>query len=239
MNFDELGARIIVTFGDGEVFLTESFLFGVIVAIVIAVFGIWLGSNLKTVPKGKQIISELIVGWIYKFTKDNVGTGNEGYAPYVGTVFAFCMCGSMLGLFGFRPITADVNVTFALSILTFLLIQFSEVKKFGLFGKIRHMCEPYPFMLPLKILEDVTLPISLGFRLFGNILGGLIVIDLWLNFMTYLSTYFSEVPFLRAVLVLPLSGFFDIFEPIIQTFIFTLLTMIFLGIGINVSKKDS
>jgi F-type H+-transporting ATPase subunit a len=145
----------------------------------------------------------------------------------------------MLGLFGLRPITADVNVTFALSILTFLLIQGSEIKKFGIIGKVKHMCEPYPFMLPLKMLEEVTLPVSLGFRLFGNILGGLIVVELWLNFMTYLSNYMSAVPFLRAVLVLPLNGFFDIFEPIIQTFIFTLLTMIFLGIGINVSKKDS
>lgn len=239
MNVNDLGARIIITFGDGKVFLSESILLGVIVAVVVAVLGIWLGSNLKTVPKGKQVFTELIVGWIYKFTNNNVGKGNECYAPYVGTIFAFCLFGSMLGLVGLRPITADVNVTFALSILTFLIIQGSEIKKFGIIGKVKHMCDPYPFMFPLKIIEEVTLPVSLGFRLFGNILGGMIVVDLWLNFMTYLSDYMSSVPFLRAVLVLPLNGFFDIFEPIIQTFIFTLLTMTFLGIGINVSKKDN
>ena len=64
MNFDELGARIIVTFGDGKVFLTESFLFGVIVAVVIAVFGRWFRRKSKTGPKGKQIFSDLIVGWL-------------------------------------------------------------------------------------------------------------------------------------------------------------------------------
>jgi F-type H+-transporting ATPase subunit a len=149
------------------------------------------------------------------------------------------LLGSALGLFGLRPITADVNVTFALSILTFLLIQGSEFRKFGIIGKFKHMCDPYPFMLPLKMLEEVTLPVSLGFRLFGNILGGLIVVDIWLNFMTYLSEYVTDVPFLRAITVLPLNGFFDIFEPIIQTFIFTMLTMIFLGLGININKKSN
>ncbi len=239
MNVNELGARIIISFGDGEIFLSESFLLGVLVAIILAIFGIWMGTGLQTVPKGKQIISELIVGWVYKYTKENVGKGNEGYAPYVGTVFGFCLLGSALGLFGLRPITADVNVTFALSILTFLLIQGSEFRKFGIIGKFKHMCDPYPFMLPLKMLEEVTLPVSLGFRLFGNILGGLIVVDIWLNFMTYLSEYVTDVPFLRAITVLPLNGFFDIFEPIIQTFIFTMLTMIFLGLGININKKSN
>lgn len=239
MNVNELGARIIISFGDGEIFLSESFLLGVLVAIILAIFGIWMGTGLQTIPKGKQIISELIVGWVYKYTKENVGKGNEGYAPYVGTVFGFCLLGSALGLFGLRPITADVNVTFALSILTFLLIQGSEFRKFGIIGKFKHMCDPYPFMLPLKLLEEVTLPVSLGFRLFGNILGGLIVVDIWLNFMTYLSEYVTDVPFLRAITVLPLNGFFDIFEPIIQTFIFTMLTMIFLGLGININKKSN
>ncbi len=237
MNVDEFGARIIISFGDGEIFLSESFLLGILVAVVLAVLGGWLGTGLQTVPKGKQVISELIVGWVYKYTRENVGKGHDGYAPYVGTIFGFCLLGSALGLFGLRPITADVNVTFALSILTFLLIQGSEVRKFGAIGKIKHMCDPYPFMLPLKVLEELTLPISLGFRLFGNILGGLIVVDIWFHFMTYLSGLFTDIPFLRAVLVLPLNGFFDIFEPIIQTFIFTMLTMIFLGIGINI-KKD-
>lgn len=228
MDIDKIGARIIIGFGDGSVFISESILFGIIVAIILSILGIWLGSNLKTVPKGKQIIAEFIVGWIYKFTGENMGKENLNFAPYIGTIFAYILCGSCLGLFGIRPITADVNVTFSLSLLTFLLIQYNSIHRLGIRGRLREMCDPYPFMFPLKILEDCTLPVSLGFRLFGNILGGVIVVDLWMSLMTMLSNYLTKVPFLRAITVLPLNGFFDMFEPAIQTYIFTMLTMVFL-----------
>ena len=144
-------------------------------------------------------------------------------------IFLYILMGSSLGLFGQRPITADVNVTFGLSILTFLLIQVSGFRILGAKGKLKHMCDPYPFMLPLNILEDCTLPVSLGFRLFGNIFGGVIVVDLWMNLMDWLSSLICNVPFFRAVLVLPLNGFFDMFEPAIQTYIFVTLTMVFLA----------
>ena len=84
-------------------------------------------------------------------------------------------------------------------------------------------------MLPLHLMEEVTLPVSLAFRLFGNIFGGVVVVELWFVFMEWLSSFISEVPFLRAVLVLPLNAFFDIFEPFIQTYIFVTLTMVFLN----------
>ena len=108
------------------------------------------------------------------------------------------------------------------------MIQYSGLKAHGVKGKLREMCDPYPFMFPLKIIEEVTLPVSLSLRLFGNILGGLIVVELWMHFMEFLSSLICDIPFLRAVTVLPLNAFFDIFEPAIQTYIFTMLTMVFL-----------
>lgn len=244
INFDDLGPRIIFSIADGKVLITESTVLGLIIAVILAVLGIWLGSGLKTVPKGKQIIAEAIVGWIYKYTRENMGEENEHFAPYIGTIFLFILCGSSLGLFGLRPVTADLNVTFALSGMTFLLIQYNAVRTLGLKGRLHEMCDPYPFMFPLKIIEDVTLPISLGMRLFGNILGGLIVVELWFNLMEYLSSFLTEIPFLRAITVLPLNGFFDMFEPAVQTYIFTMLTMIFLqsamvGVSAKVEKTKT
>ena len=64
-------------------------------------------------------------------------------------------------------------------------------------GKIKEMCDPYPFMFPLKVLEEVSLPISLALRLFGNILGGMIVIELWMHLMEFLSSFLTNIPFLR------------------------------------------
>lgn len=228
INFDELGPRVIFSLFDGKLLITESTVMGLILAVALAGFGIWLGSGLKTVPGKKQVIAEFIVSWIYKFTKDNMGEENEKFAPYIGTIFAFIVCGSSLGLLGLRPITADLNVTGALAALTFIAIQVNGIRKLGVRGRLQEMCDPYPFMFPIKLMEECTLPVSLALRLFGNILGGVIVVELWMYLMEYLSGLMSDVPFLRAVTVLPLNGFFDVFEPIIQTYIFTMLTMVFL-----------
>ena len=211
-------------------------------AVVLAVLGIWLGSGLKTVPKGKQVIAETIVGWIYKYTRDNMGKENEHFAPYIGTIFSFILVGSSLGLLGLRPTTADLNVTAALAVMTFFLIQANAIKTLGVRGRLSEMCDPYPFMFPLKLLEEFTLPVSLTLRLFGNILGGVIVVDLWMHLMEYLSGLLTSVPFLRAVTVLPLNGFFDMFEPVIQTYIFSMLTMVFLsnameGVSSRIKEK--
>lgn len=237
VSYEELGARIIISFGDGSVFITESTLWGIIVAIILAVLGIWLGSGLEKIPKGKQVVAELIVGWIYNFCDQNLGKENRGYAPYIGTIFCFILLGSSLGVFGIRPITASLNVTAALAALTFLLIQTSAIRTHGLKGRLKEMCEPYPFMFPLEIIEACTLPVSLALRLFGNILGGLIVVDLWMYFMEWLSSLICDVPFLRAVTVLPINAFFDMFEPVIQTYIFTMLTMLNLYTAIKVTES--
>lgn len=230
LNVEELGARIIIGFGDGSLYLTESTLWGFILAAVLAAAGIWLGHGLKPVPETRrQLLAELIVEKLYRYTEENLGDSGSRFAPYLGTVFAFILTGSGLGVLGLRPVTADVNVTFGLALLSFLLIQISSIRDQGLGGRFRHLCEPYPFMLPLHLMEEVTLPVSLAFRLFGNIFGGVVVVELWFVFMEWLSSFISEVPFLRAVLVLPLNAFFDIFEPFIQTYIFVTLTMVFLN----------
>lgn len=227
MNVDELGARIIIGFGDGEVFINECVLGGMIIAVILAVFFIWLGSGLKERPKGKQVLAEFIVEKIYNLVQANMGS--TWFAPYIGTLFAYILLGSMLGLIGIRPITSDLNVTCGLSLLTFIIIQFYAIKTHGIKGRIKELCSPYVFMFPMKLVEECTLPVSLGFRLFGNIFGGMVIVDLFLSLMTKLSSYLTEIPFFRFLTVLPLNAFFDIFEPVIQTFIFGTLTMVFLA----------
>ena len=236
INVDELGARIIIGFGDGSVFISESVLFGIIIAVFLSILLIWMGSNLQTIPKGKQVIAEFIVDWVYRFTENSLGKGRENFAPLVGTMFAYIGLGSALGLFGLRPITADINVAGSLGLLTFITIQSSEIRYLGVGGKLKEMCDPYPFMFPLKIIEDCTLPVTLTLRLFGNIFGGVIVVELWMHLMETISYLVTDIPFMRAVFVLPLNGFFDMFEPAIQTYIFVTLTTVFLSLGIGEAK---
>jgi F-type H+-transporting ATPase subunit a len=98
------------------------------------------------------------------------------------------------------------------------------------------MGEPYPFMYPIKIIEEISFPISLSFRLFGNILGGVIVMALVMSLFTYISEQLLHlpIPLFMAVLPLPMNAFFDIFEPVLQAFIFTMLTMAFISNAIAV-----
>lgn len=238
LNIDELGARIIWSFAGGKLFITESTLFGLLAAVAIGLLGIWLGSGLQRVPRGKQLVAEFLVEKVYSYTEKNMGKEHQSYAPYIGTLFAFVFFASALGLFGIRPITADLNVAFALSALTFIMIQANEVRVKGLGGKLKGMCKPYVFMFPLKLLEHLTLPVSLGFRLFGNILGGYIIIELWMHLMEYLSIKVASVPFLRAVTVLPLNIVFDILDAGIQTFIFTILTAINMAEALKINAKE-
>jgi F-type H+-transporting ATPase subunit a len=228
----------------GEVYISETVFFGLIVAAVLIALCLWMAHGLQQVPKGKQVIAELIVKSIYDLVVGTMGKHCERFAPYMGTLFMFLILGNMLGMFGFRPTTADVNMTFALAGMTFLMIQYNGFKTMGFVGKIKHMCDPLPFMFPLKIIEEISFPVSLGFRLFGNILGGVIIMALVFNGLEWLSEtllgaipFIGEIPWLQAVIPLPANFFFDIFEPILQAFIFTMLTMVFVSMAV-VSHAD-
>lgn len=228
-----LGPKIILSFGDGKFFVTETVFFGLIVAAIIAVTLIWLASGLQRVPTKKQAVAEFIVEFVYNLTRNAMGQANMAFAPYVGTIMLFILMGNALGLFGFRPTTADVNMTFALSTITFFLIEFNSWRSMGVGRKLKHMCEPYPFMFPLKIIESVSRPISLGFRLFGNIFGGVVVMELIFGGLATLSGKLHfPIPFLQAFFPLPANVFFDMFEPVVQAFIFTMLTMVFISIEV-------
>ncbi|MDR0886430.1 MAG: F0F1 ATP synthase subunit A [Clostridiales Family XIII bacterium] len=232
-DLNNLGPRIIIKFSD-KIFITETVIWGWIAAIVIALLLILSARKLTQYPKGAQGVAELIVEFVYNLVGNTMGKHNIGYAPYIGTLFIFLVLGNMLGMFGFRPTTADVNMTFALSILTFLNIQIGSMRSRGVIGYFGHFAQPYPFLLPISILEEFSFPVSLGFRLFGNIFGGAIIMALVINGLGSLSHIVGmHYPFLEAIIPLPANLFFDIFEPIIQAYIFTMLTMVFIAKSIK------
>lgn len=240
-DLNNLGPRIILGFGDGSIFVTETVFFAIITATVISILAFWMTHNMQRQPKGKQVIAEFIVQSIYKLVEDTMGKHNSNFAPYIGTLFIFLIFSNSLSIFGFRPVTADVNTAFALALNTAFLMQYNGIKSMGFIGKIKHMSSPYPFMFPLKLIEELSFPISLGFRLFGNILGGAIVmLLLFTGLETASEALHLPIPLLQAVIPLPANVFFDIFESILQAFIFTMLTMVFISMEIVVhgNKHD-
>ena len=238
---EHLGPRKILGFFDGTVFITETVLIGLIIAGLMILFAVLSTRKMQQYPKGPQLVAEIIVEGIYNLTAGTMGKKNaDTYAPYIGTLFLFLIFANAAGLFGLRPVTADVNTAFALSTATFFIIQGSSIKNKGLIGHLKHYGEPYLFMYPIKIIEDISFPVSLAFRLFGNITGGMIIMALAFQGLHSLTEGMGiSIPFFQFLIPLPLNLFFDIFEPILQAFIFTMLTMAFVSLSIVIHEDHS
>jgi len=171
--------------------------------------------NLKLVPDKPQIIVEAIVGFIYNLFSEILGDRGKQYVPYLGTVLIYLACSNIIGLFGITPPTKDLDVTFALAFMSILLIEYSGVHAKGVKGWVKSFAEPMPIMAPINFLEIFIRPLSLCMRLFGNILGGFVVMEL----IKLIVPVFIPIPF---------SIYFDIFDGLIQAYVFVFLTSLFM-----------
>jgi F-type H+-transporting ATPase subunit a len=167
----------------GQVLLTSWLVFTIIV--VLAFLG---NSNLKVnSPEGLQNLTEYITEFIRDLAKTQIG--EEEYiqwVPFLGTIFLFIFVSNWSGaLLPWRLIelpngelaapTNDINTTVALALLTSVAYFYAGLRKKGI-GYFKRYIEPAPFLLPINILEDFTKPLSLSFRLFGNILADELVV---------------------------------------------------------------
>jgi len=191
----------------------------IVMAILISfalVVRFFLLNRFTEVPRGLQNVIEILVETINNFTANHLGEIGKALAPYVLTLALFIFFADLIELFGLRPPTADLSMTAALALITFFLINYFGIRKKGFLGRIKDLGKPIPFIAPIKILTDLAAPVSLACRLFGNILGGLIVMDL-----IYIVFPFAIPAFL--------SIYFNLFHAGMQTFIFITLSLTFIG----------
>lgn len=171
--------------------------------------------NLKMVPTGPQVYLEAVVGWLNHFFEDILGEEGKRYLPFLGTVAIYIGCANLIGVFGLTPPTKDLNVTAGLAIMSIFLIEYSGFKAKGAKGWVKSFAEPMPLLAPINFLEIFIRPLSLCMRLFGNVLGGFVVMEL--------------IKLIAPVIVpLPFSLYFDIFDGLIQTYVFVFLTSLFM-----------
>lgn len=231
----ELGPRIL--FYVGDIGVTETVVYAWIISVMILVFAVFATRKLERYPKRCQAVAELIVETVYKMVIDTMGKEGYRFAPYIGTLFLFLAFGSCLGLLDLRPVTADLNCTVPLALVSFIIIHYNAIRAQTARGYIKHLSSPYPFMLPLNIMSDIMFPITLACRIFGNILAGVIVMSLLFTALeSFSESLGTHIPFLIIALPLPLNFFFDMFEPALQAFIFVMLTMVFTSNGMHASE---
>jgi len=226
---DGFGARVIFEL-PGGIQITETVTTTWIIMIVLIVFSIIATRKLERIPKGTQNVLEMAVEVLYGFTEQTMGKNKRGFAPYMGTILIFILIANLSGLLGFRPPTADVNTTIGLALITFFMIHFFGMKSKGVGPYLKGFLEPIPFLLPLNIIGELATPISLSFRLFGNIVGGVIIMSLLYNGLGALSAKLGiNIPVFATAIPVPFHFYFDLFAGILQSFIFTMLTMVFVS----------
>jgi len=177
----------------------------------------------KDTPGGAQNVVELIVETVSNYTNAQAHGTGEFLCSYILTIGALLVMSAFLELFRLRPPTSDITMTFSLAFMTFLLINIYGIKRKGVFGRIKSLASPTPLVFPFRIVSDMAIPVSMACRLFGNMLGGMIVIDL-----LYMALGSNAVG-IPSVLGL----YFNAFHPLIQTFIFVTLTLTFINEAIE------
>ena len=187
-----------------------------VIAILIRVFVI---PRFRETPRGIQLVLETAVSAINDLTHEKYGHRNDGLASYFFALAALFIGSAIVELFGFRPPTTDLSMTLSYALVTFVLINVYGIYKKGVKGRLQSFVRPKAIIAPFKLLSDLAVPISLACRLFGNMLGGMVVVEL---------VYFALGAFSVGIPAV-LGLYFNAFHPLIQFFIFINLSLTFIG----------
>ena len=195
---------------------------------VLIVFALFIRLSIKKfdkVPSGIQNFVEFIVESFTNFTTSVMGKHNVKFAAFYMSMFLFILLANLSGLFALRPPTADIATTFALAITTFFMIHSFGIMSKGIVNYVKDFFKPMFILFPINVIGELAVPVSLAFRLFGNILGGAIIMALVYSIPFWPVTLFG----IPAVL----HGYFDLFAGLLQAFIFVMLSMTFVSSAIE------
>jgi F-type H+-transporting ATPase subunit a len=194
-----------------------------IVIIALLVFGYLGAKKRQLVPGPLQTIGEMFVFQFYALTEDALGEKMaKTYGPLIIALFMFLLACNWIGMIPhMHEPTNDLNTPLSLGIMGFFIAHYAGIRSKGLKRYVKDYFEPIFFMAPLNIIGELSKVVSISFRLFGNIMGGTIII--------------LVVSHLVFSLVLPpfLNAFFVIFIGAIQAFVFTMLTLVYIAVQVN------
>lgn len=200
----------------GRIPVSESVVVTWIIMALLTVLSICLVRNLRLHDIGKkQLILETAIGGIYQFFEDIVGEHGKEYIPYLISTAIYVGAANLIGIIGFKPPTKELNMTVALSLMSIFIIEYAGIRKKGMKGWIKGFAEPMAIIAPINILEVFIRPLSLCMRLFGNVLGAFVVMELIKLVMP-------------VIFPIAFSMYFDIFDGLIQAYVFVFLTSLFI-----------
>ena len=203
--------------------LTTTHVSLVVILLFFTVFAIIANRAIKkTDPYEKPSmfvnILELAVEKIDDMVLSGMGPKGVGFSNYIGALFAFILVCNLSGLMGLRAPTADYGTTLALALITFFLIHITGFR-YQKMGHITGLFKPWP-LTPVNIIGELATPLSMSLRLFGNILSGTVLMALIYGLLPKVLLWFWPGA---------LHIYFDVFSGCIQTYVFCMLTMVFIS----------
>ena len=219
----------------GMTFNVDTIWATLVAGTIVILLGFWARRALTKdaddhVPSKIQLIWEAIVGEVNRQVLDNLGRTHPFVVPLAVALFFFILIANWFELIPSElnhetghllpAPTADTNLTYALAAITIVSVWVYGIRQKGAKGYFKHFLEPYPALLPLNILEELTKPITLALRLFGNIFAGGIMLAL----IGLIPAFAMWAPNL-------IWKLFDMFIGGIQAFIFALLTVLYFGMA--------
>jgi F-type H+-transporting ATPase subunit a len=195
--------------------------------LVIGIFCVVAGKKVQAAdptvrPTGVVLVVETGVKAVYDYMASIMPKKFEkNYYPYFAMLFVYLVMANLSGLICFEPPTSSYSITLALTIITFVLIQYNAIKKKGILKYIWNTIWP-----PTNILSMISPLISISMRLFGNIVGGSCLMALVYQFTGWLSYHVINFNFLGPIIAPALHAYFDIFAGCIQTLVFVTLSSI-------------
>jgi F-type H+-transporting ATPase subunit a len=212
-----------------------------------AVWFLWIGAALtflilfigSRILKDRPSMYQVIVEEIYGFGRNLGGqVGEEGrkWFPYTLSIFVFLLVLNLIGLFpNSYPVTSNISFTLTLAVLTFILTQYEGFRRNGAVRYLKSFVPPglpfkpimVPFMWFVEVLQEFTKPLTLGLRLYANILAGHLIIFVFLSFILYFGTFMAVISVPAAVIFFA----FEIFVAVLQAYIFAILTQVYIELA--------
>lgn len=210
-------------FGLNLIFNVETIIMTWIVMASLIVLGFLATRKLDLLPNPFQAFGELLVSAMYDLCVDALDEElGKRYFPLICALFMFLLLSNWLGIIPkLSEPTKDLNTPLGMGIMGFFIAHHAGIREKGLKKYAKEYLEPIFFMAPLNVIGELAKVVSISFRLYGNILGGAIII-LVVSHLVY-------------SLILPpfLICFFSLFVGTIQAFVFTMLTLVYISVQVK------
>jgi F-type H+-transporting ATPase subunit a len=213
---------------------TNSALFMMTAVVLVTALVVLSTRGARLVPTRWQSVSEIAYEFVAKMIQDNVGTEGQRYFPFVFTLFAFVLCGNLLGLIPYAfTFTSHIIVTLALAAVIFIGVTVIGIVRHGV-GFLR-LFAPHgvplvllPLLVPIELLSYFIRPFTLSFRLFINMMVGHMLLAIVAGFAVTLGVFAIFPVAVDAALIL-----LELLVAGLQAYVFTILTCIYLNDAIN------